>query len=95
MTTMAEIRRHVCNRFGLGRLELLERTKARRVARPRQVGMYLACQDDSRSLAMVGRHFGGLTSWTVLHACRNVERLCAADPEFAEVVRELEEGIRG
>lgn len=94
MTSMAEIRRHVALRFGLEPRELLERSRARRIARPRQVGMYLAYQGGRRSRELIGRHFGGLTPWTVLHACRQVERLCVDDPTFAQTVGEIERELQ-
>lgn len=93
--SIAEIQRRVCERFHLKPIDMVAARRSRDVARPRQVAMYLAKEMTPRSLVEIGRRFGGRDHTTVLHACRQVERLCAADPEFAEVVRELEEGIRG
>lgn len=60
--------------------------RARRVARPRQVAMYLARKLTIRSLPEIGRRFGGRDHTTVLHACRRVEALCHEDPLFKQEV---------
>ena len=49
--------------------------RARRVARPRQVAMYLSRKLTTRSLPEIGRRFGGRDHTTVLHACRRIEAL--------------------
>ena len=60
--------------------------RARRVARPRQVAMYLARKLTTRSLPEIGRRFGGRDHTTVLHACRRIEALCAEDALFKQEV---------
>jgi chromosomal replication initiator protein len=63
--------------------------RARAVARPRQVAMYLAKQLTSRSLPEIGRKFGGRDHTTVMHAVKKVEQLSKSDAEFAEDVELL------
>jgi chromosomal replication initiator protein len=63
--------------------------RARAVARPRQVAMYLAKQLTQRSLPEIGRKFGGRDHTTVMHAVRKVEELCGIDNAFAEDVELL------
>ena len=63
--------------------------RARAVARPRQVAMYLAKQLTPRSLPEIGRKFGGRDHTTVIHAIKKVEELLAADKAFAEDVEML------
>jgi chromosomal replication initiator protein len=58
--------------------------RARAVARPRQVAMYLSKQLTSRSLPEIGRMFGGRDHTTVMHAVRKIEELRASDHGFAE-----------
>jgi chromosomal replication initiator protein len=60
--------------------------RARAVARPRQVAMYLAKQLTSRSLPEIGRKFGGRDHTTVMHAVRKVEELRSTDSSFSEDV---------
>jgi chromosomal replication initiator protein len=58
--------------------------RARNVARPRQVAMYLAKQLTSRSLPEIGRKFGGRDHTTVMHGVKRVEQLRETDAAFAE-----------
>lgn len=52
----------------------------RRIARPRQLAMYLARRLAGRSLPEIGRLFGDRDHTTVLHAVRAIEALRLADP---------------
>lgn len=86
-----EVIQRTCAEFyGLDLREFLSLQRARRVARPRQVAMYLARKFTTRSLPEIGRRFGGKDHTTVLHACRRVEALCNEDPLFKQEVEFLE-----
>jgi chromosomal replication initiator protein len=61
-------------------------SRTRRVARPRQVAMFLSRQLTMRSLPEIGRRFGGRDHTTVLHACRRIASLCEEDPVFKQEV---------
>jgi chromosomal replication initiator protein len=63
--------------------------RARNVARPRQVAMFLAKQLTSRSLPEIGRRFGNRDHTTVMHAVSRVAELMQADGSFAEDVELL------
>ena len=65
------------------------RGRARQVARPRQVAMYLAKTLTSRSLPDIGRRFGGRDHTTVIHAVRKIEELRQTDSQIAEDVELL------
>jgi len=69
--------------------------RARAVARPRQVAMYLAKQLTPRSLPEIGRKFGGRDHTTVIHAVRKIEELSAYDPTFREDVELLRRLLQG
>jgi chromosomal replication initiator protein len=58
--------------------------RARAVARPRQVAMYLAKQLTSRSLPEIGRKFGGRDHTTVMHAVRRIDELRQSDNTMSE-----------
>ena len=60
--------------------------RSRRVARPRQVAMFLAREITARSLPEIGRRFGGRDHTTVLHACRRIAALCNEDPTFKQEI---------
>ncbi len=87
--TMEEIQRRVAEHFKIRLSDMSSARRARVVARPRQVAMYLAKQLTSRSLPEIGRAFGGRDHTTVMHAVRKVEELCRDDTAFAEDVELL------
>jgi len=84
--TIDEIQKKTAEYYKLDLRELHSARRARRVARPRQVAMYLARELTSRSLPDIGRRFGGRDHTTVLHACRRIEELCKTDPVFQQEV---------
>lgn len=88
-TTIEEIQRKTAEYYKLELRELHSSRRARRVARPRQVAMFLARELTSRSLPDIGRRFGGRDHTTVLHACRRIEELCRSDPVFQQEVEFL------
>ena len=87
--TMEEIQRRVAEHFKIRLSDMSSARRARVVARPRQVAMYLAKQLTSRSLPEIGRAFGGRDHTTVMHAVRKVDELCRDDQAFAEDVELL------
>jgi chromosomal replication initiator protein len=87
--TIDEIQRRVAEHYNIRLSEMTSERRARAVARPRQVAMYLAKQLTTRSLPEIGRKFGGRDHTTVIHAIRKVEELKGADPALAEDVELL------
>lgn len=87
--TLKAIREAICAHYGLRMNDLLSCRRAREVARPRQVGMYLAKRLTIRSLPEIGRHFGGRDHTTVIHAVRTIDRLCMGDLDLADDVAVL------
>jgi chromosomal replication initiator protein len=87
--TIDEIIRKVADHYNLRMSDLLSARRARSVARPRQVAMFLAKTLTSRSLPDIGRRFGGRDHTTVIHAVRKIEELRASDSQIAEDVELL------
>lgn len=87
--TIDEIQKRVCEHFKIRGAEMVSARRAREVARPRQIAMYLAKQLTPRSLPEIGRRFGGRDHTTVIHAVRQIEKLRAADSEIDNDVRTL------
>jgi len=80
--TIDEIQRKVAEHYRLKLSDLLSARRAREVARPRQVAMYLAKKLTPRSLPEIGRRFGGRDHTTVMHAVKRIEELRASDREI-------------
>ncbi len=87
--TIDEIQRKVAEHYNIRPADMQSVRRARAVARPRQVAMYLAKSLTPRSLPEIGRKFGGRDHTTVIHAVRKVEELAAADPVFRDDVELL------
>jgi len=93
--TIDEIQRKVAEHFNIKLGEMTSDRRARAVARPRQVAMYLAKQLTTRSLPQIGRKFGGRDHTTVMHAVRKIEELTRTDPSLAEDVELLRRMLQG
>jgi chromosomal replication initiator protein len=87
--TIEEIQKRVSEHFNVRVTDMHSARRARAVARPRQVAMYLSKQLTSRSLPEIGRKFGGRDHTTVMHAVRKIEEIKATDPSFAEDIELL------
>ena len=87
--TIDEIQRAVSTYFDLKPIDLISARRARVVARPRQIAMYLAKRLTTRSLPEIGRKFGGRDHSTVIHAVRRIEELRATDGDIDQAVRRL------
>lgn len=91
-TTIDEIQKKVAEYFNISVKELQSSRRARTVARPRQIAMYLAKQLTSRSLPEIGRKFDR-DHTTVMHAVRKVEGLIVEDASLAESVNVLRRAL--
>jgi chromosomal replication initiator protein len=87
--TIEEIQRRVAEHYNIRLTDMASPRRARAVARPRQVAMYLAKQLTSRSLPEIGRKFGNRDHTTVMHAVSRVGELMAVEAAFAEDVELL------
>ncbi|WP_394356797.1 chromosomal replication initiator protein DnaA [Shumkonia mesophila] len=93
--TIEEIQKRVAEHFNIRISDMHSARRARSVARPRQVAMYLAKQLTTRSLPEIGRKFGGRDHTTVMHAVRKVDELRERDAGFAEDVELLRRMLEG
>jgi chromosomal replication initiator protein len=93
--TIEEIQRRVSDHYRIRQAEMTSARRAREVARPRQVAMYLAKQLTPRSLPEIGRRFGGRDHTTVIHAVKQIEKLRASDSELDADVRLLMRQLEG
>ncbi len=93
--TIDEIQRKVAEHYNIRLSDMHSARRARQVARPRQVAMYLAKQLTARSLPEIGRKFGGRDHTTVMHAVRKIEELSNDDVSFAQDVEILRRALTG
>jgi chromosomal replication initiator protein len=87
--SVAEIQAATCQHFGISTDELLSTARAARIAKPRQLAMYLARELTGESLPAIGRQFGGRDHTTVLHAWRRTSTRIADDDTTRKAVEKL------
>tara|TARA_R110002096_G_scaffold436105_1_gene668126 strand:+ start:142688 stop:144118 length:1431 start_codon:yes stop_codon:yes gene_type:complete len=88
--TADEIQRQVADYYNIKLADLLSARRARAVARPRQVAMYLCKHLTSKSLPSIGRKFGGRDHTTVMHAVKRIDELRQTDSVLDEDILHLE-----
>ncbi len=93
--TIEDIQKRVAEHFNIRLADMHSPRRARAVARPRQVAMYLCKQLTARSLPEIGRKFGGRDHTTVMHAVRKIEELSQLDATLAEDVELLRRMLEG
>ena len=82
--TIEDIQKRVAEHYNIRLADMYSARRARAVARPRQVAMYLAKQLTSRSLPEIGRKFGGRDHTTVMHAVKKIDELRQDDNILSE-----------
>jgi chromosomal replication initiator protein len=80
------IQKRVAAHYGVRVSEMFSARRARNIARPRQIAMYLAKNLTSLSYPEIGRQFGGRDHTTVMHAVKTVENLMKSDAQLSEDV---------
>jgi chromosomal replication initiator protein len=93
--TIEEIQRRVAEHYGIRTADMHSSRRARAVARPRQVAMYLAKQLTPRSLPEIGRKFGGRDHTTVMYAIRKIEELRTTEPLLSDDIEALRRLLHG
>ena len=91
--TIQDIQKTVADYYNIRMADLLSPRRARVVARPRQIAIYLAKTLTTSSLPEIGRSFGGRDHTTALYAVRKVERLCEDNPSLKGDIRSLQRSL--
>ncbi len=89
------IQRIVADYFNIKISDLISKSRARNVARPRQLAMSFSKQYTNLSLPKIGAEFGGRDHTTVLHACKKVDELNKSDLNFESDYKKLQKIIGG
>ncbi len=91
---LAEIERIVCTHYQLSSRELTGKDRSLRVARPRQMAMYLAKKHGGSSYPVIGDYFGMKSHSSVISACRRIEKLRRSDRQLSLDLDEIEKNIK-
>ena len=93
--TPYRIQKAVCDEFRVTLTDMTSKRRARVIARPRQVAMYLSKKLTKRSLPDIGRRFGGRDHTTVMHAVKRVDTLRSEDPSLNAQIELVESNLKG
>lgn len=93
--TIQKIQKAVAHFYNLKITDLSSANRARQIARPRQIAMYLSKILTSESLPKIGKEFGGKNHATVIHSVKLVQNLMDSDQNILQEVKSLEEKIKG
>jgi chromosomal replication initiator protein len=93
--TVDRIQRVTAEEFKITLDDMVSKRRARIVARPRQVAMFLCKTMTTRSLPDIGRRFGGRDHTTVMHAVKRIVELRASDPSLDAQIKRVESALRG
>jgi chromosomal replication initiator protein len=86
--SIRDIEQAVCQRFHLTVEQMRGPCRLRKIARPRQMAMYLCRELTQASLPQIGRHFQR-DHTTVLHAQRKIAAMLAAGGRMPVYLDEL------
>ncbi len=87
--TIEDIQKTVSCHYHMPIADMRSSRRARNIARPRQMAMYLAKKLTPHSLPEIGRRFGGKDHTTVMYAVKRVESLLAEDIAFRKDMETL------
>jgi chromosomal replication initiator protein len=92
--TIQKIQKAVATCFKITVAELISKSNAQQVSRPRQIAMYLCKQLTKHSYPAIGRAFGGKHHTTVMHSYAKVDSLRLCDAELQKIVNDLTESLQ-
>ena len=92
--SMTEIQYAVCGHYQIGLSDLKSTRRERKIARPRQLAMYLAKVLTPLSLPDIGKAFGR-DHTTVMHAVKTMEDLICRDKALAGDADVLTRRLKG
>lgn len=91
--TAESIQDEVAKHFQIKVSELKNNSKQRMVARPRQIAMFLIRKYTSMGFKEIGSLFGGRDHSTIMHACKEVERLIENDSQVKLAVEAIQAAL--
>ncbi len=93
--TIEDVQKKVAERYNIKISDMSSPRRHRSVVRPRQVAMFLAKNLTTKSLNDIGKKFGKKDHTTVLHACKQIEKLQKIDLELQEEIFLLTRVLEG
>jgi chromosomal replication initiator protein len=92
--TIQRIQKAVAANYKITVAELISKSNAQQVSRPRQIAMYLCKQLTKHSYPAIGRAFGGKHHTTVMHSYAKVDSLRRRDAQIQKLVSDITESLQ-
>ena len=86
MVTVENIQEFIAKRFNITIDDLKSKNNSPKIARPRQIAMYICKKLTKHPLAEIGDKFGGKHHTTVLHSISKIEEISENDHDFSNNV---------
>ena len=93
--TVEFIQTTVANYYGISVDEMKSKKRSQNIAFARHLAMYLVRMLMDLALLKIGKEFGGRDHTTVIHACNKINEELENNPNFKEILIELEKKIKG
>lgn len=84
---------NTCEYFRVDRADLCGKCRAKEIAEPRMISMYLICDMLALPLKKIGLAFGGKDHTTVIHARDKITDMIKTDPKVKAQVKDLRDKI--
>ncbi len=91
--TIQDIIAIVSRRFEVKQADLLSKKRAKSIALPRQVAMFLARKHTDHSLQEIGGFFGGRDHTTVMHGINKITTIITTDDRLARQITAIEDEL--
>lgn len=91
--TLDEITKAVCQFYKVKYEDMMSKKKAKSIAFPRQVAMYLCRVMTEQTYPHIGASFNGRDHTTVMHACKKIENIMKEDEHIRRSIEELKAQI--
>ncbi len=92
--TIDSIQKIVAEHFDIRLADMTSRRRPKSIAQPRQIAMHISRELTKSSLKDIGEAFGGKDHGTVIHACKTITAMMAANEEFRRTVSTLIEKVK-
>ena len=92
--TIDLIQKKVANVYSISFSDMKSKKRAKNIALPRQIAMYIARNHTTYSLKTIGRYFGGRDHSTVIHSIKKITQTMGQDSllkfRVDEIVKKLQ-----
>ncbi len=91
--TIGMIQKAVADHFHLHVHDLTGTKRTKDIANARMIAMYLCRKLTSNAQQVIGQEFGGRNHSTVIHACKEIEKICLKDENIKHTLTQLQKKI--